>query len=74
MHIGNIFIHWLNAKSYLGDDNISNIQEINYKITDNKYIKIKTHGFIIKTLQDGSQVVIGIDEDNDGEITKQLST
>ena len=40
---------------------------------NNNLRREKTHGFIIKTLQDGSQVVIGIDEDNDGEITKQLS-
>ena len=43
----NIFIHWLNEKSYMGYQNIQNIKYIYYKYK-NKYIKIKTHGLLLK--------------------------
>ena len=45
--MGNVFIHWLNNKSYMGNKNISKIKNIIYKI-NNKYIKIKTYGLILK--------------------------
>ena len=47
MHSSNVFIHWLNNKSYMGNNNISKIKNIIYKI-NNKYIKIKTYGLILK--------------------------
>ncbi len=46
MHAKNIFIHWLNEKSFYGDKKIKNIKEIVYKIKD-KYYKIKTFGFVL---------------------------
>jgi hypothetical protein len=56
MHPGNIFIHWLNDNSYLGDQNIGNIKNIVYKF-DDKYIKIETFGFIIKVGDLGMTVI-----------------
>jgi hypothetical protein len=47
MHASNTFIHWLNGESYMGNQNISKIKNIVYKI-NNKYIKIKTFGLILK--------------------------
>ena len=32
MHCSNIFIHWLNDESYLGNEKIGNIENIIYKI------------------------------------------
>lgn len=46
MHEGNIFIHWLNDKSYYNNQNIKDCKNIIYKIK-NKYYKIKTFGFVI---------------------------
>ncbi len=45
MHASNIFINWLNDKSYFNNKCIKNIKEIIYKI-NNKYYKIKTFGFV----------------------------
>jgi hypothetical protein len=42
MHSGNIFIHWLDTKSYLGDK----VKKIIYKIND-KFYEIETFGFVI---------------------------
>jgi hypothetical protein len=56
MHPGNIFIHWLNKKSYMGNMYIGDIKNIIYKF-DDKFIKIKTHGFIIKIGDVGSSIV-----------------
>lgn len=46
LHADNIFIHWINDKSYYGSKNIKNTEEIVYRIFG-KYYKIKTFGFII---------------------------
>lgn len=49
MHSGNIFIHWLNDKSYMGTTNISKTEYIYYKFGQvNQYFKIKTFGMILK--------------------------
>jgi len=47
MHFGNIFIHWLNKNSYMGDKYIGDIEEIIYTVNKKNY-KIKTFGFVIK--------------------------
>lgn len=47
LHGKNIFIHWLNDNSHVGDINIKNTKYIYYKFED-KIIKIKTYGIIIK--------------------------
>jgi len=46
IHEGNIFIHWLNDKSYYNNENIKDCKNIIYKIK-NKCYKIKTFGFVI---------------------------
>jgi hypothetical protein len=46
MHEGNIFIHWLNDKSYYNNENIKDCKNIIYRVK-NKYYKIKTFGFVI---------------------------
>jgi hypothetical protein len=56
MHSENIFIHWLGKNSYMGDKNIGNIKHIIYKV-NNEYIKIDTHGFILKIGDIGSSIV-----------------
>lgn len=55
MHFGNIFIHWLNDDSYLGDTNIGKTKEIYYK-HHNKYIKIKTFGLCLKIGDIGASI------------------
>jgi hypothetical protein len=56
MHSDNIFLHWLNADSYMGDKNISNTKYIYYKYK-NKYLKIKTFGFILKIGDVGTFII-----------------
>jgi hypothetical protein len=56
MHNSNIFIHWLNKNSYMGDKNIQNIKYIIYKFND-KYIKIKTFGLILKIGDIGASIL-----------------
>lgn len=56
MHSKNIFIHWLNNDSYLGDMNISNIKYINYKF-GNKILKIKTFGLLLKIGDVGTAII-----------------
>jgi hypothetical protein len=56
LHFNNIFIHWLNKYSYFGDTNISNIENIIYKV-NNKIYKIKTFGFIIKIGDYGTTIL-----------------
>jgi hypothetical protein len=51
MHTGNIFIHWLHDDSYM-----DKIKYIVYK-NNNKYIRIKTFGFILKIGDVGSSIV-----------------
>lgn len=46
IHEGNIFIHWLNDKSYYNNQRINDCKNIIYKVK-NKYYKIKTFGFVI---------------------------
>lgn len=43
----NLFIHWLNEKSYMGDNYIGDAEYIYYKINNNLY-KFKTNGFVMK--------------------------
>ena len=57
IHFNNIFIYWLSDKSYMGDQNIGNIETIIYKI-NNKMYKIKTFGFLIKIGDFGSSIVL----------------
>ena len=61
LHASNIFIHWLNDKSYYGSKNIKNTEEIVYKIFG-KYYKIKTFGFVI-ILGDLGNSIIKIKKD-----------
>jgi len=56
MHPGNIFIHWLNPNSYMGDTNLENIKHIIYKI-DGKYIKIDTFGLLLKIGDIGASIL-----------------
>lgn len=56
MHSGNIFIHWLNENSHMGDNNISNTEYIYYKHRD-KYLKIQTFGLLLKLGDTGSFIV-----------------
>jgi hypothetical protein len=56
MHLDNIFVHWLNENSYLGNENIGNIENIIYKV-DKKAYKIKTFGFIIKLGDLGTSII-----------------
>lgn len=53
MHAGNFFVHWLNDSSYLGDQNISEIKEIYYKVDDDMF-GIETFGMIMKLGDIGS--------------------
>jgi hypothetical protein len=49
MSLDNIFIHWLNDSSYMGERNIKNTEFIYYKSnTTQKYIEINTYGFLLK--------------------------
>jgi hypothetical protein len=56
MHMKNVFIHWLYDESYLGDNNIGNIEYINYKVGKKVY-QIKTFGFLIKTGDLGTSII-----------------
>ena len=56
MHSNNIFIHWLNNDSYLGDTNISKVKYINYKFGD-KILKIKTFGLLLKIGDVGTAII-----------------
>jgi hypothetical protein len=55
MHAGNIFIHWLNKNSYMGDEYIGDIENITYKLKSSSY-QIKTFGFIIKLGDVGASI------------------
>jgi len=57
----NIFIHWLDKKSYYGATNIKNIKSITYKINDS-YYEIETFGFVI-ILGDLGTSIIKIKDD-----------
>ena len=57
VHFNNIFIYWLSDKSYMGNQNIGDIETIIYKIK-NKMYKIKTFGFLIKIGDFGASIVI----------------
>lgn len=56
LHAKNIFIHWLNKKSYYKTKNIQNIEEVFYFI-NKKYYKIKTFGFVIILGDLGTSIV-----------------
>lgn len=47
-HSNNIFLHWLDDDSYYGKKNIKNTKHIYYQIGKNKYVKIETHGLMLK--------------------------
>ena len=47
LYLENIFIHWINKRSYFNDINLKDIKNIYYKNKDN-IIKIETFGLIIK--------------------------
>lgn len=57
MHPGNLFIHWLNDNSYMGDKNIGHIKTIIYKHKKH-YIKIKTFGLILKVGDVGASIIV----------------
>ena len=57
MHPRNVFLHWLNNKSYMGNKNISNIKYIQYEIGKGKYLKMKTYGIILKIGDVGGCIV-----------------
>jgi len=56
MHSHNIFIHWINANSYLGDTCLDNTKYINYQF-GNKIIKIKTYGLLLKIGDVGTSII-----------------
>ena len=56
MHSANIFIHWLNKNSYMGNKNISKTKYIYYKYK-NKYLKIKTFGLLLKIGDVGTFII-----------------
>jgi len=56
MHSKNIFIHWLNKKSYLDDQYVGDIESLYYK-HNKKYIKINTFGLILKIGDVGSFII-----------------
>lgn len=47
-HFNNIYIHWINDMSRCGKRNIENLKNIYYEISNNKYLKMSTHGLIYK--------------------------
>jgi len=57
MHLANIFVHWLNLNSYLGDKYIGDTKYIIYKLNDGSYLQIKTYGFILKMGDVGASIV-----------------
>lgn len=46
LHISNLFIHWLNDKSFYKGKSIENVKKIVYKIKD-KYYEIETFGLLL---------------------------
>jgi hypothetical protein len=56
MHPDNVFIHWLNNKSYMSDKNISKTKYIVYKLSNKKYIKIQTFGLLLKVGDIGASI------------------
>lgn len=57
MSPSNIFIHWLNENSYMGNQNINNTKYIVYKLKSGRYLKIETYGLILKVGDLGASVV-----------------
>ena len=57
MHMKNVFIHWLNDKSYMGTRNIGNINYIIYDIGSGIYLKMKTYGLLLKIGDVGASIV-----------------
>ncbi len=55
MHSKNIFIHWLNTESYLGNKHIADIKKIRYKI-NNKIFEIETYGILLKVGDIGASI------------------
>lgn len=56
MHCSNIFIHWLNDKSYFNNKSAKDVTHITYKI-GKKYYAIKTFGFVIVLGDLGTSIV-----------------
>ena len=46
LHMNNLFIHWLNDKSFYKGKSIENVKKIVYKI-NNKYYEIETFGLLL---------------------------
>lgn len=57
MQMQNVFVYWLNDKSYMGNKFIGNKTTIVYGIDSQQYIKIKTYGFIIKIGDVGVSII-----------------
>jgi hypothetical protein len=57
MHSDNLFIHWLNEKSYMGDEMIGRAKYIIYEYQKGKYIKVKTYGLLLKIGDVGGSIV-----------------
>lgn len=55
-HFGNIFIHWLNPESYIGDKYIGDIEHIVYNVNTTK-LKINVPGLILKIGDIGTSVM-----------------
>jgi len=55
-HLNNIFIHYLNKRSYISDQYIGDIEYIIYKYND-KMIKIKTFGILLKIGDLGTSII-----------------
>lgn len=56
LHFDNIFIHWLNKRSYFDDINLKDLKYIYYK-NKKDIIKIETFGFIIKIGDVGNFII-----------------
>lgn len=55
MHMDNIFIHWLNKSSWLGDKYIGDVKKICYRV-GNKHLEIDTFGLILKIGDIGASI------------------
>ena len=61
MYFNNIFIHWLNENSYMDNQYIGDTKYIYYKY-NNKILKIKTYGIILKVGDVGTSIIMPRDD------------
>ena len=84
MHTSNIFIHWLNENSYMGEKNINKVRNIIYDLGTGIYLKIETYGLVLKIGDVGASIVHpkddvylighGVDLEKTHHIVKYLTT